>query len=104
MNIGQLDRKITIERHLTSLDSAGEEAGTWVLFATLHARKERKSSNEAVTSEQLVATQIETYRARYKAGVVEKMRLIDNGRIFNIRAIIEIGRKQGLEIIAEHNG
>jgi head-tail adaptor len=91
MNIGQLDRKITIQEATLAKDAAGEEVETWGTYATLYAKKARKSANEGVSSEQLIATRVE-------------MRVIESGLIYNIRAISEIGRKQGLEITAETTG
>jgi SPP1 family predicted phage head-tail adaptor len=104
MNIGQLDRKITIQEATLTKDAAGEEVETWGTYATLYAKKARKSANEGVSSEQLIATRVETFQARYKAGVTEQMRVIESGLIYNIRGISEIGRKQGLEITAETTG
>lgn len=104
MNIGALDRKITIQAATLTQDAAGEQVEAWATFATLYAKKVRKSANEAVTAEQMAVTKVETYQARYKAGVTEKMQLVDKGVTYNIRAVSEIGRRAGLEITAEYNG
>lgn len=104
MNIGALDRKLIIEAATLTQDAAGEQVEAWTTFATLYAKKARKSASEGVTAEQKSVTRVEAYQARYKAGVTEKMRLIDNGVTYNIIAVSEIGRKAGLEITAEYNG
>lgn len=104
MNIGQLDRKVVIQAAEMAQDATGEEIESWVNYAFLYAKKARKSANEGVNSEQMVATRVETYQTRYRAGVTEQMRLVDSGLVYNIRAISEIGRKGGLEITAETTG
>lgn len=104
MNIGQLTRKITIERPELIQDASGQEIENWQPFAVLAARKIRRSAQETLTGENLGALQVEVYHTRYKAGINERMRLTDEAKVYNIRAVEEIGRNHGLQITAEHRG
>ncbi len=98
MRSGRLDRIITLQRAITTQDSYGEEIKTWTDIADVWAERQQLRGEERWQAQQTVAKIEAIYRIRWKAGLTPIDRLIDDGRIYDIQACSEIGRREGLEL------
>lgn len=101
MRAGALDRRITLQRRTVTQDIYGAEIETWTDIATVWAQRMELRGDERWQAMQSVAKTDIKYKIRYRADVGPLDRLTDGGRVFNIRAVLEIGRREGLELHAE---
>lgn len=107
MRAGKLDRRIYIEAKSVARDATyGSEQITWTTHAEAWAEvKDRlaDSSDERVAQGQRIATRSTRVTLRWIAGVTSDMRvrLKSDGRLLQIVAIAEIGRREGLQLACE---
>ena len=97
MNIGQLDRQITLQAPATvAQDGFGALApASFINVATVAAGVKYSPGNEAVAAGQNTATQRITFTIRYRADVLPTWQLAYEGRTFQINDIAEISRRRG---------
>ena len=98
MNPAKLDRRITIQRKTTTQNDFGEVVEAWVLVATLWAERVQPKAWERFTAQQVMAEGEEKFKIRYRTDIGPLNRVIFEGRTFDIKGVIEIGRREGLEI------
>lgn len=101
MNIGPLDRKITIQKQTATRGTAGGQSITWPTYHSCWAQKVEKAGNEAINNQATVATNQTTFFIRYKSGITENMRIVYDSENYWITFIKEHGRYAFLEIKAE---
>jgi SPP1 family predicted phage head-tail adaptor len=102
MRAGDLDRRITVERlQAGEPNDFNEVVEAWTVLATLWAKVAEERGREFLASEsQIVGEAKAVFTIRYRADLRVTDRLRHSGRIWNIRSIREIGRREGLEIMA----
>jgi SPP1 family predicted phage head-tail adaptor len=103
----RLDTRVRIERKSASSDPLyGTETVAWVEFATVWAevqdvlpsRAERLADSIAITNRPA------RIRMRHLAGITSDMRVIIGSRVLQIvSGPAEIGRREGIELIAEQH-
>lgn len=103
MKFGRMDSRILIERATLTTNAYGERAMSWSTLATVWADVifREGSGNEAIQSLQLMSKQPVHFIIRYSttvAGVTPKDRVTYNSKVYNIEAIQEIGRNEGLRL------
>lgn len=103
MQAGRLDRRIIIQEDTPTQDTYGDETSTWSTFATVWANVKSKSGKEYFNSDQVVAERSRIFKIRYLPGVNEQMRISYDSNFYDIQTVSEIGRKEGMEIIATVN-
>lgn len=101
MRSGRLDKTITIEQKVPSRTSSGQETVTWETYATLRAYKSTQRGQEYLSGDKKQAEADVMFLARYKSGIDYEMRVVCEGLIYDIVAIIEVGRGRALEIAAK---
>lgn len=106
VNIGQMDRRITIQKAVITQDGYGAAVTTWKHFATVWANKQDAlpSRAESVTQGVLKQAVNQTrFRFRYIDGLDSSMRIEHDGVVYNIvGGPAEIGdRLMYQEIMAE---
>jgi len=101
MRAGMLDRRITIESAVTTLDSSGQPIAVWSTFATVWAARRDVRGSERFTAEQELATRTATYRMRWISGVNEEMRVVDAGVTYDIEGIADNRRQGWMELFCE---
>jgi SPP1 family predicted phage head-tail adaptor len=85
MRSGALRHRVTIEELTNTQDSFGGEVGAWSAFAS-----NIPASFEPVSGKELIAADVETsqitarFRIRHLSGVTAAMRVVYDGRIFQI--------------------
>ena len=98
LDIGKLDRRVTIEQRTDTRDDFGEPIPAWSTLATVWAGKVSEEGSERFEGEQRHATRRVVWRIRHRTDVTEAMRILFDGDHYDITAITEIGRKEGLQI------
>lgn len=103
MKFGRMDSRILIERATLTTNAYGERAMSWSTLATVWADVifREGSGTEVVQSLQLLSKQPVHFIIRYSttvAGVTPKDRVTYNSKVYNIEAIQEIGRNEGLRL------
>lgn len=102
MRTGKLDRRITFQKLTTTVDSTGGVVETWadldhapVVWAAL----EPMSARERFEADQLQLQEVLRFKIRYRSDLDERMRVVFEGRNWNIRHIREAvfeGRRRAL--------
>ena len=100
MRAGVLDRRITIERNNEVQDEFGGLTSVWTTFAAVWARVAPVTGKETFLSDQVTASADTLFRIRYLVGLDTKMRIVYNEKNYNIKNILEIGRREGFNILA----
>lgn len=96
IRIGELDRKITIEKaNLLIDDFTHERKETWVTLASVYSKRLR-NSRESYEDRQPVAITSGRYMIRWRSDVKETMRINDGGEIYYIEGIENMDRKNFL--------
>lgn len=105
MDAGTLDRRVTILTRAETVDQTyGTQTVTWTPLATVWAnvRDMVPSRGERLADGVEIANRPCRVRMRYRADVTSAMRLQIGGRQLRIiTQPAELGRREGLELIAE---
>ena len=101
MRGGTLDRRITIQQAHVVQDASGQEIETWEPFATVSAARMDVRGRERFASDQRFAARSAVYRLRYLSGIDEKMRIVDDGKTYQIIGIADNSRQGWAELSAE---
>lgn len=105
MKAGILDRRLTVQRLTTGTpDEYGVPSMSWTDVRTVWARVTPDSEDENYKLGVNEAFVLVKVQARWFAGLTTTDRLVIDGRVFDIRGIREIGRREGLEIKAKAAG
>ena len=110
MQAGKLDRRISIERRTDTRDEVGQPIPDWERIGTARwARYFPVSGDERFTSDQFIARQQIEWTVRWATDLAEVNpldRIVypvtttpTNSEIYDIIAVHEVGRRQGLKII-----
>lgn len=98
-----LDRRITIQRAVTTANEYNEEIITWTAIATVWAGLEwsQAHSGEQFEGDQQVVTTRLVFTIRYRTGFDEKCRILYDNEAYDILNIAEIQRRKFERITAE---
>lgn len=100
---GKLDRKIVLQRSTDARDEYNEPVKTWATLATRSASYEPLSDGERFRASETAANASARFVIRYSAAVADlnpKDRLTFDGDTWQILHVKELGRREGLEILA----
>ena len=86
---GALCRRITLQQRSATLDSWGQQVTTWSDLVTAWASIEPLEGRELVTAQALRAETTHKVTIRYRAGITTAMRIVYQGRIFNILSSLD---------------
>jgi SPP1 family predicted phage head-tail adaptor len=103
MNAGLMDELVTVQQFSTTTDSnTGAKLQTWSTYTTMWARvQESESGSESVDSDRREAKQTVTFTVRYDAGISPKMRIVWEGKNYNIENIADLSRRMYLVLQTE---
>lgn len=100
----KLDRKITLERFMSTQDpDSGADVQNWATLATVWASKRDVSDSERVAAAEVQADITTRFQIRWDSSWADLNpldRLVYDGRTYDISAVKEIGRREGMEITA----
>lgn len=103
LKAGKLDRRITLQRHLTTRDDFNNPVETWFDLCTVWASFEPVSDGERFRAGERASEISARFQIRYSSQVKDvtpKDRLVFGGRVYSITHVKEIGRREGLELTA----
>lgn len=115
MRGGELDRKVTIQRKVTTVSDGGSEVETWSTLSLRHsASKKPIQSTEAFVDVERVAFEQVEFKVRYSNLLVDLSPLdrivypaldavsdpVPERDVYDILGVHEIGRREGLRLIA----
>lgn len=103
MEAGALDRRITLQQYGITYDGDNQPIEGFTDLATVWASVQHASDGERVRAAEVGATITIRFQIRYSsvvATVNPKDRVVYDGKTFDISAVKELGRREGLEISA----
>ena len=104
LRLGTLRHRVTLQQEARVADGGGGFTVTWQDVATVWARVAPIRGEEALVHRQLEDAITHKVTMRYRAGVTAAMRLVHNGRVFNIREVLDLDeRNRILELRCEEN-
>jgi SPP1 family predicted phage head-tail adaptor len=101
LNIGNMDRRITIERKVETKKHTGSVVPTWTPIATVWAEVLQQTANEFFTGYGEAETGTVIFRVRYRPGITTADRVTYNGTAYGLKEIKELGRRDALELRGE---
>lgn len=100
LNVGAMRHQIIIEKVTETRTGTGGVTQTWGTFAEPWAERVEQPGREFQAADQKVAEAKRLYRIRWRTDLTRKMRINDEGDIWDIHSINEIEHRTGLEIQA----
>lgn len=88
MDIGKLNKRITIQQQSTTYDAVGQLVESWSTFATVWANIKHKSGAETIKSDAIASTVQASMRIRYKQGVSAGMRVLYKDAQYDVLAVL----------------
>lgn len=101
LNIGQLDRRIIIERETETVTPSGSVVKAWAPIATVWAEVLQQTASEFFTGYGEAETGTVIFRVRYRPGITTADRVSYDGTPYGIKEIKELGRRDALELRGE---
>lgn len=100
MRAGKLQHRIELQRMTETLTPSRKVQAVWATYATGKAELRQAGISEFLRESLEGATSNAVFLIRWIPGVSVADRLIHGGKVWNIVAIAEIGRRKGLELRA----
>lgn len=101
LNIGNMDRRITIERETETLKPSGDATKVWAPVATVWAEVLQQTASEFFTGYGEAETGTVIFRVRFRPGITTADRVNYDGTAYGIKEIKELGRRDALELRGE---
>ncbi|TAU48174.1 head-tail adaptor protein [Rhizobium ruizarguesonis] len=101
LNIGNMDRRITIERLTKTRKPSGDTFETWAPLATVWGEVLQQTASEFFTGYGEAETGSVIFRVRYRPGITTKDRVTYGGQPYGLKEIKELGRRDALELRGE---
>jgi SPP1 family predicted phage head-tail adaptor len=91
LTASDLNRRITIQQKQTVVDPEGIPTETWTPVCTVWAAREPLAARarEYFSAAAINAEMTVRYRIRYRQGITPDMRVVDEGRIYNITTVLD---------------
>ena len=99
-----LDRRIRMERKVSTRDAFGGEVISYTLRAEVFASVFNQRGREAFLAQQMTPLADIEFRIRWRSDVVETDRVVHDGKVYDIQYIAEMGRRRKLRILAKLPG
>lgn len=100
LQIGKYDRRITIQALIAGQGDNGAPTEAWTDLDTVWANA-YSSGRELEAAKQINAEISTQFQIRYRSGLSATMRVLWEGRYYDIDHITEIGRRDRLNIFAK---
>lgn len=88
MDVGKLDRRITIEKQTEERDEGGQPKQVWTKVKTVWANVRFERGMEAIRNGKDTAVRRASIRIRYRTDIDEGMRVTYNKQVFQIHSIL----------------
>jgi SPP1 family predicted phage head-tail adaptor len=90
IKVGDLRRRVTIERPVRASDGGGGATVTWTLVAEVWAALWPRLADESVTLDRVAGQATHDMWIRYRTGITPEMRVTFGTRVFDIRGVIDV--------------
>lgn len=101
-SFGRLRHRIRIEEQLRTPDGIGGAASVWTPVAEVWAEITPLAGREVSASGGIEGRVTHELRLRHRDGVTPAMRAVLGARVFEIRAVVDVGeRRRFLRLLAE---
>lgn len=106
MDAGALDRRVALLRFALVVDKYGDQVEGFAPLATVWASVKPAPGSERLASAENAATAPTVITIRYSRAVADLSPAdrveypVASGRFFDIKSVVEIGRREGLQIAA----
>ncbi len=100
MQAGKLQHAIELQRLTETLNPARQAVQTWTTYATGRAELRQAGVSEFLTSYGEGVSNNAVFVIRWLPGVTLADRIVHSGKVWNIVALAEVGRKRSLELRA----
>lgn len=100
MQAGKLQHSVELQRMTEELGPGRVPVQTWSIYAIVRAEIRQAGISEFLTTYGEGVSNNAVFLIRWIPGVSVADRIVHGGKAWNIVAIAEIGRKQGLELRA----
>lgn len=97
---GVLDRRITIQSKSETIATNGQRTLTWATFLTVWSNPVQKDGKEQISDGNRSTNRMVNFRVRYNSTITNEMRILWDGDYYRIEDIKELGRQDGLIIMA----
>lgn len=97
---GDLDRRITIERPIVTIDEYGNSTEAWGAIATVWAKATHVLDGEKWKAAEVGAFVDTRFLIRWGFSVTPLDRVVYEGRTYSLKGVKEIGRREGQELSA----
>ena len=104
LRIGDLDRQITIETNTPVQDETGDPVEGWSSVATVWAKIEKGRGRQRFVEEHELNSSALVFKIRYRTDFTVEDRVVYDSDNYDIKAVDEIGRGEGLFVAAEKSG
>ena len=102
MDIGKLNKRITIQSQSSTYDAAGQQVESWSTFATVWANIKHKSGMETIKSDAVASVVKASSRIRYLPGVNAGMRVLYLNTLYRIEAVLpHVEEKRYVDLVVE---
>lgn len=91
MNPGLLNKRTTIQKFVPVDDGGGGKTGQWQTVATVWAGIKHLNGREQNKATQVVAEVTTEFKLRYLQGITPDMRIVYQGREFDIKRTLNVG-------------
>jgi SPP1 family predicted phage head-tail adaptor len=98
MNAGTMDRRVIIQAKTVVVNNLGEPVETLVDVVTVWANKRNLTARERFTAQQRLAEVDTVFRIHYRTDVTPRTVVVCEGVTYDVQAVLEIGRREGLEL------
>jgi SPP1 family predicted phage head-tail adaptor len=98
LNIGLLNTRIALQRQSKTVSPTGGTITAWTDFATVWAEIVTASASEFLTGFGEAQSSATVFRIRWRDGLTIADRIVLNSRAYEIKEIVELGRRDGLEL------
>jgi SPP1 family predicted phage head-tail adaptor len=93
MRVGELNRRVTIQQRATGKDADGQPSETWQDLLSCWAAIRPLGGRELLLAKSVQAESTHEVTMRYRTTVTAGMRIVYEGRIFNITNINDVDTK-----------
>lgn len=106
MRSGRLDRRIIIQQFSPAspaINADGEPSGSWTTLDAVWAEILPLKGTEKMQGQQELAQAEYKFNIRYRGDITPKNRISYSGNIYDILAVLSIGRNKGLSLQCRRN-
>lgn len=100
MKGGRLDRRITVQSKTENTDAYGQRVLSWSTFLSIWSNPVQSNGKEQTDDNNRSTERKVNFRVRYNNTITNEMRIIWESDYYKIEDIKELGRQDGLMIMA----